>query len=135
VGAISLKIYYSASVNGFFHEGLQDNFPSDSVEISKDTYEELQLAATLMHRIVPNEFGYPSLESIPETDPRSWNEKIWVEQELQKVRDELEKVQDSDTNAVGSVSTWRTYRKALRAWQDNENFPNVEFRPKYKDSV
>ncbi|MOA61400.1 hypothetical protein D3C78_1865340 [compost metagenome] len=62
-------------------------------------------------------------------------EKFWVEAELTRARDELEKVQDSDPQAIGSVSSWRDYRKALRAWQDNVNFPDSSKRPTAPDSI
>lgn len=61
-------------------------------------------------------------------------ERAWRNYELSRSDIELNKVQDSDSRAVGSVSDWRDYRKALRGWPDNNNFPNNEFRPKAPDA-
>jgi hypothetical protein len=57
-------------------------------------------------------------------------ERNWRDSELINADIELNKVQDSDPKATGTVSDWRTYRKALRAWPEDKNFPKQEFRPK-----
>lgn len=56
-------------------------------------------------------------------------ERIWRNSELVVADIELNKVQDSDTNAVGTVSQWREYRKALRAWPEHSEFPDKAYRP------
>lgn len=62
------------------------------------------------------------------------DERTWRNNELFRSDIELNKVQDSDPKATGSVSDWRGYRKALRDWPDSNNFPNNEFRPKAPDA-
>lgn len=60
---------------------------------------------------------------------KSANERLWRNQQLLVADYELNKVQDSDAQAVGSVTQWRDYRKALRAWPEHEDFPDESKRP------
>lgn len=65
----------------------------------------------------------------------SEQERVWRDAELERADIELYKVQDSDPNAVGLVADWREYRKALRAWPQNESFPDSTQRPVAPDAV
>lgn len=56
-------------------------------------------------------------------------ERKFRDAELRRADIELLKVQDSDPGATGNVGDWRTYRKALRAWPNDENFPDPSYRP------
>jgi hypothetical protein len=56
-------------------------------------------------------------------------ELVWRNSQLQIADYELNKVQDSDPKAVGTVGEWRMYRKELRGWPENSKFPNKESRP------
>lgn len=56
-------------------------------------------------------------------------EKAWRNLELSRADQELNKVQDSDPKSTGTVTDWRAYRKELRAWPENINFPDVSSRP------
>ena len=62
-------------------------------------------------------------------DISSIQERLWRDAELARADIELNKVQDSDPKAVGTVAGWREYRKALRAWPEHKDFPNKEKRP------
>lgn len=62
-------------------------------------------------------------------------ERLWRDSELARADIELYKVQDSDPKAKGSVSEWREYRKALRAYPESEVFPNQESRPVAPDAA
>lgn len=63
------------------------------------------------------------------TAEAEFQERLWRDSELDRADIELYKVQDSDPKAKGSVSGWREYRKALRAYPESEGFPNQESRP------
>ena len=61
-------------------------------------------------------------------------ERGWRNKELVRSDIELNKVQDTDPQAKGTVSQWREYRKALRAWPENKDFPNKGKRPVSPDA-
>lgn len=69
----------------------------------------------------------PSPEEILEQQIQE--ERVWRNAELSRADIELNKVQDSDPNAVGIVGDWRTYRKELRAWPESPDFPDSTKRP------
>ncbi len=56
-------------------------------------------------------------------------ERAWRDVELARADIELNKVQDADPSSKGSVSDWRSYRKALRQLPENQSFPNISARP------
>lgn len=60
-------------------------------------------------------------------------EKAWRDAELVRADEELNKVQDSDPKAKGTVSEWREYRKLLRGLPEATGFPNKESRPTSPD--
>ena len=62
-------------------------------------------------------------------------ERIWRDGELVRADEELNKVQDSDPKAVGTVTQWREYRRALRGIPELEGFPSSHVRPVAPDSV
>ncbi len=67
--------------------------------------------------------------STTEKPSTAFAELAWIDAELNRSRDGLEKAQDSDPSAVGTESEWRAYRVALRAWPQSENFPVETHRP------
>lgn len=108
--------------------------PSDVFEIEDSVYKQFGETVAPFGKtrgFVDGQVQWVDIE-ISEED-KKLTEKSWVSRELDRVRDELEKVQDSDPSATGSVSAWRDYRKQLRVWEDNINFPKIEFRPKAPD--
>lgn len=87
---------------------------------------------------------HPPLFSSQVWDGKKWSdstaevefqERLWRDSELDRADIELYKVQDSDPKAKGSVSEWREYRKALRAYPESEGFPNKESRPVAPDAA
>lgn len=63
------------------------------------------------------------------------SERVWRDGELTRADIELNKVQDGDSSAVGSVTDWRTYRKALRSWPESSDFPDNSKRPVAPDAA
>lgn len=124
-----MKIFYSPSNKGFYHEGIQKTIPTDAFEISEKIYKELSAGLAEGKRVALSETNTLYLEAykIEENSPEQ--ERAWRDSELSRSDKELYKIQDSDPKAVGLVADWRSYRKALRAWPENKNFPNKEFRP------
>lgn len=74
------------------------------------------------------------VDDVQQTTQDSELERVWRNSELIRADIELNKVQDTDSKAVGSVAAWRDYRKALRAWPENVNFPVKNSRPKAPDA-
>ncbi len=62
-------------------------------------------------------------------------ERAWRNQELIRADYELNKVQDADLKAVGTVGAWREYRKALRQYPQHKDFPSPDSRPKSPESI
>lgn len=79
-------------------------------------------------KYIPNHYVRISEEDI-NREIAARTERVWRNSELNRADIELYKVQDSDSKAVGSVSPWREYRKALRQWPENQHFPDSSKRP------
>jgi hypothetical protein len=126
-----METFYSPSTGGFYHKTVHGkNMPVDIVSVSTQKYEELMVGQALGKQITPSEGGMPELtEYIPSTETLKEVERSWRNSELFRADVGLYKAQDSDPKASGSVAAWREYRKALRAWPDHKEFPNIEFRP------
>lgn len=114
-------IYYDRIKKGFVLE------PGDNtVGVTKEKYTNLLNEQSSGKEIfiegdnVLSRAVYQDLENI---------ERAWRNAELQRSDVELNKVQDSDPKAIGNVSDWRHYRRLLRAWPDDVNFPDNQFRP------
>jgi len=128
-------IYYSPSTRGFYQSDFHSNLPPDVIEISK-TAKQTLLSGTSSGKIIsvaPNG-DLVLADPLPIDDELYEGERFWRNGELTRSDIHLNKVQDSDPKAKGSVSDWRNYRKALRAWPESSDFPNKEFRPKAPDA-
>lgn len=129
-----MKIYYSANHKGFLHEGICQKIPHDAMEISQDKYKFLQDGISSGLQISINEYNEIILIKEESFTNLTKDELFWRNSELKRADIELCKVQDSDPKAIGSVSAWRNYRKFLRVWPENKNFPNRNFRPQSPDN-
>jgi hypothetical protein len=125
-----IKIYYDPVSQGMYQSDIHKTIPSTSVEITEIKRREL-LAGESTGMVISVVDGVVTLvdKMLSEEEIRQ-SEIFWCNSELLVADNELDKVQDSDPKAIGTVSDWRTYRKALRAWPENKNFPKQEFRPK-----
>ncbi len=72
---------------------------------------------------------------VEELSLRIDKERMWRNMELVRADEELNKVQDSDSKARGSVADWRTYRKLLRSLPEHPSFPDVSARPQAPDYI
>jgi hypothetical protein len=126
-----LKVFYDPVTKGFYKSGWNVNIPTSSVEITEDQRLFLIQEQEVGNKVVVKEGVVVSAPpSTPSHEALIDSERKWRDSELINADIELNKVQDSDPKAIGTVSDWRTYRKALRAWPENKNFPKQEFRPK-----
>jgi len=127
---MSEQIYYSPGTNGFYNKRINNNIPSDIIPVDDAHYKHLILEQSLGKKI-KFEDGRLVAESPPSQEEVL--ERMWRDSELSRADTELNKVQDSDRKATGTVSEWRTYRKALRDWPESINFPSKDKRPKAPD--
>lgn len=121
-----MKVYYDDLTKGFYQDDIHKRIPKTAIEIpdalrwklltdSSAGAEIVVIDGVVTTRVVPAD-----LENI---------ERCWRDEQLLKADLELYKVQDADPKAVGTVAEWREYRKLLRAWPENSNFPNKSYRP------
>lgn len=132
-----MKYMYSPTTNCFYvKEDLllykaSDNLPKDLLDVSEEDFYTyaMQPAPTGKVRSYTNKFVW--VERI--FDPYL-SETSWLDSEFKRVREELEKVQDADSSAIGTVGAWRDYRKNLRLWAESSEFPNKNKRPLSPDA-
>ena len=129
-----MKIYYNPENEGFYHSDFYKNIPASAIEISKQQYNDFCKAQYLGKRIDYDGENFHAVDRQLSLEDLTRIENSWVSSEITRAGEQLNLVQDSDPLAVGTVGSWRDYRKQLRVWQDNEKFPNKEFRPKAPDA-
>jgi hypothetical protein len=133
--------YYSQITNSFYPKEFKKNYvlagswPTDAILVSYESFKIFSGSPPHGMSRGSGIDGYPCwVEKANTTESENRNiETSWVSQEMLRVRDEIEKLQDSDSSANGTISDWRVYRKSLRSWAEHHNFPNKEFRPKAPD--
>lgn len=105
-------------------------WPADGVEISLEVWKEFSAVKEgKVRSFVNGQFVWVDHLVSKTVDQQSNEENAWRNAELTRADEELNKVQDSDPKAVGTVAGWREYRKALRAWPESVKFPNTADRP------
>lgn len=139
-----MLIFYSPTNNSFLPGDLKvtyeesNSWPVDAKMVPYEVFEEFALCLPPSFNLKRgcDDNGNPCWVNIEQNlDVSIREEHLWLSAELDRVRDEIEKVQDSDPKSVGSVSDWRNYRKSLRAWVEHVEFPKLEFRPKAPDTL
>lgn len=127
-----MKIYFSAAKLAFYIIPVfEGEIPNDAVEISQSKWMTLIEDQNNGLVIQGGKDGYPVaiLRELGSAEIRA-QEMSWIEEQLIFASNQLDLVQDSDTSSFGSVQDWRTYRKALRAWSLDPDFPDKTKRPK-----
>lgn len=123
--------FFSKSTNGFYLESVHgDGIPSDAVKVTSEDYAKLFQGQSQGDLIVADKDGNPVLQKrVPTQQEKISEELAWIVSEMDRAREELEKVQDSDPKAHGTVAQWRDYRKQLRALPEHPLFPSIDARP------
>lgn len=129
-----MSVFYSPSYRGFYDTTVHAKIPSDSISITNDEHKQLlsELALNKMIVIVNGKISTVDNTSLKISENCAL-ERIWRDSELKRCDVEIFKLQDSDPNKFGTIEVWRTYRKLLRAWPENDNFPNKNCRPSAPD--
>lgn len=134
---INMNIYYSPSKDSFFPDDLKDiyelngSWPGDVEEVDYHIFKQfsLDLAPIGKIRSYNAERGIYWVDAPSTGEDVYISERVWRNEELKRADEELNKVQDADPKARGTVGDWRTYRKALRNYPETDGFPNKAYRP------
>lgn len=129
-----MTIYFAGSSKGFYNSEIHSSIPSDAIEITTEQYIQLLNEQSLGREIVVENKQVVTKQKIADGAINTQNERAWRDSELVRADYELNKVQDSDANSVGSVGVWREYRKLLRAWPQSVDFPDNSKRPVAPDA-
>ena len=128
---------FSPSTLGFYPKEDADIYresgtlPTDTVDVSEADFIEFALNTPPdgMQRGADSSGAPAWVKKITVHSPRL--ERFWRDAELKKSDAAINMIQDSDTNAIGTIDGWRAYRRALRAWPQDPGFPDQNQRPKY----
>lgn len=131
------RIFFSPQTLCFYPQEFEklyrknNNWPGDLVEVPESVYREFALDEAPSGKIKSlGDDNLPCWITLePNLESRVKLELDWIESEMLFIRDEIEKLQDSDSSSVGTVAGWRAYRKVLRAWDKASEFPDKSFRP------
>ena len=131
-------MFASKSNRGFFDPQINDFIPDDAVEISYERHVELLTGQNEGKVIVwEGADGFPFLaEPPPPTDEESATvERAWRDTQLaatdsvvSRHRDELE-AEAKTTLTAKQYTELQAYRRALRNWPEDGEFPLSEHRP------
>lgn len=129
---------FASKQTGFFYDpALNDEIPKDAVEISTETHAEL-LAGQGEGKVIGwSDDGYPRLEAAPApsaellaTVERAWRDVqlAVTDSVVTRHRDELED-ESKTTLTAKQYAELQAYRRALRSWPEDGQFPLIEHRP------
>lgn len=135
-------MFYSKSANSFYPESLKEDYiasgtwPEDAEEVSDEIFKTYGTSLPPVGKVRSYQSGnFLWADFIPTREQRELEEKLWATSELQRAGEELNKVQDSDPRAKGTVAAWRAYRCALRSWSESLNFTDRNERPIAPDQI
>ena len=124
------EIFYDISNKGFVLDISSDDLDS-FIKLTWGEYETL-LQKQSQGKVIKCVNGKVVAEEAKKDG--SSTERAWRNAELYRADIELNKVQDSDVNATGSVGEWRAYRKELRQYPQQPGFPSQAVRPVAPDA-
>lgn len=131
-----MKVYFSPSKLSFYPEEFMDDYKKagtwadDAFLIPYSYFTKFALNQAPKNKELGCVGGFPEWVDVELTNSDiEMSERLWRNSELIRADLELNKVQDSDPKSIGSVSQWREYRKALRAWPESPYFPSKDKRP------
>lgn len=126
--------YFSESQPGFLIGSINKTLPKDAIKLTEQQYQNLLIKQVEGFEVKVVDGVVLSLIPPQDQEYLKLSERFWRDLEIKRADIELYKVQDSDSKCFGSVSDWRNYRKSLRSWPEQPNFPNKEFRPVAPDA-
>lgn len=120
-----LSYWWSNEEKGLFVSGIHSHIPDRCHKITHEEYTTILQARSTGKDVHITE----GIVTVTDQDLPDQYGREWRDSELLRSDIGLNKVQDYDNKAVGTVAQWRDYRKALRAWPEHKDFPKKDFRP------
>ena len=130
-------ILYSKSTGGFYDSAHNAFVPTDAMEVSGEDYLALLEGQGKGKCITAGEDSYPVLNDLPPlpkevliVNARDWrlHQLTATDGVVARHRDELEEGSPITLNAA-QYTELQAYRRALRNWPEEGEFPLVESRP------
>lgn len=130
-------IFFSATELGFYDSAINNDIPSDCVEISLENHRGLMNGQSAGMAIVADESGRPVLVDPPPPSPDALAaaERAWRDGQLtltdplvSRHRDEVEEGGPTSITPE-QYAELQAYRRALRNWPEAGEFPFAEHRP------
>ncbi|WP_162094760.1 phage tail assembly chaperone [Pseudomonas chlororaphis] len=129
---------YSKVNKGFYDREFHGNdIPADAVEITEEHYKNLLNGQDEGKQISADENGYPMLIDPPPPPPEFFAaaERYWRDAQLAETDGVVSRHRDEVEEGRGTTLTseqyaeLQAYRRALRNWPENGEFPLAEHRP------
>ncbi|NWA40899.1 phage tail protein [Pseudomonas reactans] len=130
-------MFASKSARGFYDPEIHTFMPSDALEISAERYSELLVGQSEGKVIDWNNDGFPTLAEppLPSDEELIAAERIWRDAHLSPTdgivarhRDEIESGGPTTLTPV-QYSELQAYRRELRNWPQQTEFPLANHRP------
>ena len=133
-----MTIYYSSNPRGFYDSRMHgDNIPEGAKEITEELRWALLDGQSQGKIIREDADGYPVLIEPPPLTPeevaaieRNWRDAklATTDGDVTRHRDELEEG-TSTTLTAEQYTALQVYRRQLRDWPENGEFPLIDHRP------
>lgn len=136
-----MTIFFSPSTGFFYDDQINSVMPDDANEISAEERDSLLAQETQGRRVVAGVAGRPVLAEAPPPDPemlvaieRQWRNArlLATDGVVSRHRDELAEGVSTTLTAVQYVEL-QAYRRKLRDWPADGEFPLREHRPPAPD--
>lgn len=128
------KLYFNLQNSGFYDSDINDVIPSTATEVSPSEYKRLLDGICSGKAVKFDGQGFVLEDQDLSLEDSKFFERNWRDNELKRADIELNKVQDSDSKAKGTVTQWREYRRLLRDLPEHALFPSIEARPVAPDA-
>ncbi|WP_039967806.1 phage tail assembly chaperone [Pseudomonas chlororaphis] len=130
-------MFASKAARSFYDPAINESMPDDAVEISAERHAELLAGQSEGKVISWGADGFPTLMNPPppSAEELSAAERYWRDQQLSETdplvsrhRDEQEEGSET-TLTPARYGELQAYRRSLRNWPENGEFPLAEHRP------
>lgn len=136
-----MTVFFSPGTGFFYDDQVNSVIPGDAREITADLRDYLLAQQAEGRRVVADTYGNPVLAAPPPADPEvlATIERYWRDAQLlvtdgvvSRHRDELEEGVTTTLTAE-QYAELQAYRRALRDWPADGEFPLREHRPPAPD--